>query len=172
MEFDRLDQSFVDQQVSFAQQGVSEAAGLESQESRRLVSVAKQSSKKSPLEIEVVNQNQATLRGVRSVVTVQNFSSNTLAVLLEALPSQWKAITDRVVEAHVGGHYVIAIAGHRVQEGTNNDHSWSVPPSSVRLVGRCDVFDTMQELWCELVDDSQSGAWRSRSSTPSSVLRE
>ena len=156
MEFDRLDQSFVDQQVSFAQQGVSEAAGLESQRAS-VGSVAKQSSKKSPLEIEVVNQNQATLRD--DAGCNDKIRSNTLAVLLEALPSQWKAITDRVVEAHVGGHYVIAIAGHRVQEGrTTITHGLSTILSASGWQVRC--LHTMQELWCELVDDSQSGAWR------------
>ena len=156
MEFDRLDQSFIDQQVSIARQGASEAACLESEEAAA-GSVAKQSSKRSPQEIEVVNQNQAALRD--DAGCNDKTRSDTLAVLLEALPSQWKAITDRVVEAHEGGHHVIAIAGHRVQEGrTTITHGLSTILSASGLQVRC--LHAMQELWCELIDDSQSGAWR------------
>ncbi len=154
MKFDRLDQSFIDQQVSFARQGVSEAAGLESEEA--LVGrVAKQSNKKSPREIEAARQDQATLGG--SDRCNDKTCSNTLAVLLEALPSQWKAITDRVVEAHEGGHRVIAIAGHRVQEGrTTITHGLSAILNASGWQVRC--LHAMHELWCELIDDSQSEA--------------
>ena len=154
MEFDRLDQCFIDQQVSFARQGVSEAAGLES-EGALVGSVAKRSNKKSSRKIEVVNQNQAILRD--DADCNDKARSNTLAVLLEALPSQWKAIADRVVEAHEGGHHVIAIAGHRVKEGrTTITHGLSTILSASGWQVRC--LHAMQELWSELIDDSQSGA--------------
>ena len=154
MEFDRLDQCFIDQQVSFARQGVSEAAGIES-EGALVGSVAKQSNKKSSRKIEVVNQNQTILTdGADCNDKARN---NTLAVLLEALPSQWKAIAGRVVEAHEGGHHVIAIAGHRVKEGrTTITHGLSTILSASGWQVRC--LHAMQELWSELIDDSQSGA--------------
>ena len=167
MEFDRLDQSFIDQQVSITRQRASGAAGLESEEVTA-VSVAKQSGERIPQKTQVVNRNQDTSKG-KVGCKGKNFS-DTLAGLLAALPSQWKAITDRVIEAQEGGHRVIAIAGHRVQEGrtTIAQGLFTILSASGWQV-RC--LDTMQELWCELIDDSQSVAWhrdQARTSVPSS----
>ena len=156
MEFDRLDQSFIDQQALIIRQRVSGAAGLDS-EKVTAVSVAKQSGEWIPQKTQVVNRNQDTPKG-RAGCKGKNFS-DTLTGLLAALPSQWKAITDRVVEAQEGGHRVIAIAGHRVQEGrtTIAQGLFTILSASGWQV-RC--LDTMQELWCEFIDDSQSVAWQ------------
>ena len=167
MEFDRLDQSFIDQQVLIARQCASGAAGLDS-EKVTAVSVAKQSGEWIPQKTQVVNRNQDTPNG-KADCKGENFS-DTLTGLLAALPSQWKAITDRVVEAQEGGHRVIAIAGHRVQEGrtTIAQGLFTILSASGWQV-RC--LDTMQELWRELIDDSQSVAWqrdRARTSVSSS----
>ena len=62
MEFDRLDQSFIDQQVLITRQGVSEAAGLESEEVTA-VSITKQSGEKSPRTTEVVSKNRVASEG-------------------------------------------------------------------------------------------------------------
>ena len=162
MEFDRLDQSFIDQQVLITRQGVSEAAGLESEEVTA-VSITKQSGEKSPRTTEVVSKNRAASEG-EAGCSDKN-SSDTLAGLLDALPAQWKAITDRVVEAQEGGHRIIAIAGHRVQEGrtTIAQGLFTILSASGWQV-RC--LNSMQELWRELIDDSQSVAWhRDRAGT-------
>ena len=167
MEFDRRDQSFIDQQVLITRQGVSEAAGLESEEVTA-VSITKQSGEKSPRTTEVVSKNRAASEG-EAGCSDKN-SSDTLAGLLAALPAQWKAITDRVVEAQESGHRIIAIAGHRVQEGrtTIAQGLFTILSASGWQV-RC--LNSMQELWCELIDDSQSVAWqrdRARTSVSSS----
>ena len=162
MEFDRLDQSFIDQQVLITRQGVSEAAGLESEEVTA-VSITKQSGEKSPRTTEVVSKNRAASEG-EAGCSDKN-SSDTLAGLLDALPAQWKAITDRVVEAQEGGHRIIAIAGHRVQEGrtTIAQGLFTILSASGWQV-RC--LNSMQELWCELIDDYQSVPWyRDRAGT-------
>ena len=155
MEFDRLDQSFIDQQVLIARQGVSEAAGLESEEVTA-VSITKQSGEKSPRTTEMVSKNLAASEG-EAGCSDKN-SSDMLAGLLVALPAQWKAITDRVVEAQESGHRIIAIAGHRVQEGrtTIAQGLFTILSASGWQV-RC--LNSMQELWCGLIDDSQSVPW-------------
>lgn len=169
MEFDRLDQSFIDQQVLITRQGVSEAAGLESEEVTA-VSITKQSGEKSPRTTEVVSKNRAASEG-EAGCSDKN-SSDTLAGLLAALPAQWKAITDRVVEAQESGHRIIAIAGHRVQEGrtTIAQGLFTILSASGWQV-RC--LNSMQELWCELIDDSQSVAWhRDRAGSSGSGSRQ
>lgn len=169
MEFDRLDQSFIDQQVLITRQGVSEAAGLESEEVTA-VSITEQSGEKSPRTTEVVSKNRAASEG-EAGCSDKN-SSDTLAGLLAALPAQWKAITDRVVEAQESGHRIIAIAGHRVQEGrtTIAQGLFTILSASGWQV-RC--LNSMQELWCELIDDSQSVAWhRDRAGTSVSGSRQ
>ena len=169
MEFDRLDQSFIDQQVLITRQGVSEAAGLESEEVTA-VSITKQSGEKSPRTTEVVSKNRAASEG-EAGCSDKN-SSDTLAGLLDALPAQWKAITDRVVEAQEGGHRIIAIAGHRVQEGrtTIAQGLFTILSASGWQV-RC--LNSMQELWCELIDDYQSVPWyRDRAGTSVSGSRQ
>ena len=169
MEFDRLDQSFIDQQVLITRQGVSEAAGLESEEVTA-DSITKQSGEKSPRTTEVVSKNRAASEG-EAGCSDKN-SSDTLAGLLAALPAQWKAITDRVVEAQESGHRIIAIAGHRVQEGrtTIAQGLFTILSASGWQV-RC--LNSMQELWCELIDDSQSVAWhRDRAGTSVSGSRQ
>ena len=81
MEFDRLDQSFIDQQVSITRQRASVATGLESEEVTA-VSVAKQSGERIPQKTQVLNRNQDTSKG-KVGYKGKNFS-DTLAGLLAA----------------------------------------------------------------------------------------
>ena len=82
-----------------------------------------------------------------------------LAMLLTAVPEQWKSLANRVVDARNKGNSIIAIAGHHAQEGRTTivqgiaevlrSHGWQV---------RC--LRSSQELWRELTADS--GRWQQR----------
>jgi hypothetical protein len=75
-----------------------------------------------------------------------------LAMLLTAVPEQWKSLANRVVDARNKGNRIIAIAGHHAQEGRTTivqgiaevlrSHGWQV---------RC--LRSSQELW-------RAGGWK------------
>ncbi len=85
--------------------------------------------------------------------------NDVLAMLLTAVPDQWETLANRVVDARNKGHRIIAIAGHHAQEGRTTvvrgiaavlrSHGWQV---------RC--LSSSQELRRELTADS--GRWQQR----------
>ena len=80
-------------------------------------------------------------------------SDKVLGMLLAAVPEQWEALADQVVGACAKGHRVIGIAGHRAQEGRTTiargiAEVLQSRGRQVRYVG------SSQELWRELVGSS------------------
>ena len=153
MQFDRLDQIFLNHATLLDRQGGSRAvdgdsadipATFEGSSVGRVT--GKTGSKKE--QQETSSQLEMCEDGVLDDV---------LAMLLTAVQDQWETLANRVVDARNKGHRIIAIAGHHAQEGRTTvvrgiaavlrSHGWQV---------RC--LRSSQELWRELT--ANSGRWQ------------
>ena len=155
MQFDRLDQIFLNHATLLERQGGSHAVDGDPGDSPTTVEgpsvggvLGNTGSKKEQQE----DSSQLEMRegGVLDDV---------LAMLLTAVPDQWETLANRVVDARNKGHRIIAIAGHHAQEGRTTvvrgiaavlrSQGWQV---------RC--LRSSQELWRELTVNS--GRWQQR----------
>ena len=151
MQFDQLDQSFLNHATLLEQQGAV-CAELDA----------------GPTTASESASNKAT-RGTASLDKQQQVGStqletseesdldDVLAMLLTAVPEQWEMLADRIVDARKKGCRIIAIAGHHAEEGrtTITRGLCTVLRSDGRQV-RC--LGSSQELWRELIGDS--GMWQ------------
>ena len=147
MQFDRLDQSFLNHATRFERQGAACAEPAATH--------ASPSNKATHGKAGPDKQHQGALTQLE--MCKESALDDVLAMLLAAVPEQWEMLADRIVGACEKGCHVIAIAGHHAQEGrtTITRGIASVLRSQGRQV-RC--LGSSQELWRELIGDS--GMWQ------------
>ena len=147
MQFDRLDQSFLNHATRFERQGASCT--------EHAATHASPSNKAAHGKAGPDKQQQGGLTQLE--MCEESALDDVLAMLLAAVPEQWEMLADRIVGAREKGCHVIAIAGHHAQEGrtTITRGIASVLRSQGRQV-RC--LGSSQELWRELIGDS--GMWQ------------
>ena len=147
MQFDRIDQSFLNHATRFERQGAvcTELAASPAATHKS------ESNKATRGKAGPEKQHQG---GVTQLEMCEESAlDNVLAMLLAAIPEQWEMLVDRIVGAREKGCRVIAIAGHHAQEGRTTIARGiaSVLRSRGRQV-RC--LGSSQELWRELISDS------------------
>ncbi len=148
MQFDRLDQSFLDHATRFERQGAA-CAELAAGPATTRVSPSDQAA------LGEAGRDKQQESGLTQLeARKESDLDDVLAMLLTAEAEQWEVLANRIVRAREKGCRFIAIAGHHAQEGrtTITRGIASVLRSHGRQV-RC--LGSSQEFWRELISDSR-----------------
>ena len=147
MQFDQLDQSFLNHARLLEQQGAV-CAELDAGPTTTSENVSNKATRRK------ASRDKQQQGGSTQLETCEESDLDyVLAMLLTAVPEQWEMLVDRIVDARKKGCRIIAIAGHHAEEvrTTITRGLYSVLRSDGRQV-RC--LGSSQELWRELIGDS------------------
>ena len=146
MQFDQIDQIFLNHATLLERQGALHAVAMEPV-SGPSTTVESADANEPHGNAGPDQEQQRSL--MQPEACEGSISDDVLAMLLTAVPEQWETLAHRVVDAREKGHRIIGVAGHHAQEGRTTivrgiaavlrSHGWQV---------RC--LRSSQELWREL----------------------
>lgn len=156
MQFDQIDQIFLNHATLLERQGALHAVAMEPV-SGPSTTVESADANEPHGNAGPDQEQQRSL--MQPEACEGSISDDVLAMLLTAVPEQWETLAHRVVDARKKGHRIIGVAGHHAQEGRTTivrgiavvlrSHGWQV---------RC--LRSSQELWRELTGGT--GMWQQR----------
>ena len=150
MQFDQIDQIFLNHATLLERQGALHAVAMEAV-----------SGPTATVESPGVNEphgnagpeQEQQMSLMQPEACEGSVSDDVLAMLLTAVPEQWETLAHRVVDARKKGHRIIGVAGHHAQEGrTTIVRGVAAVLRSLGWQVRC--LRSSQELWRELTRGS------------------